>query len=152
MVFLVLLFRSWHVEITRSNLIVATTFLLIFIFIYEVLRQSGADFAARTGFVSIPILILSIWEINELTRLLKKDQSFGLKVLMGIVLISLTVTFSVAVYGLINHTGGVSQLIQFDSTFILWGSLSAHLLIYIAVSSYLYQRLMKSELTARLGT
>jgi C4-dicarboxylate-specific signal transduction histidine kinase len=70
---------------------------------------------------------------------------------MGIVLISLTVTFSVAVYGLINHTGGVSQLIQFDSTFILWGSLSAHLLIYIAVSSYLYQRLMKSELTARLG-
>lgn len=151
MVFLVLLFRSWHAEVTRSNLIVATIFLLICIFIFEVLRQSGAGFSARTGFMSIPILILSIWEINELTRLLKKDQSFGLKVLMGIVLLSLTVTFSVGVYGLINYTGGVSQLIQFNSTFILWGSLSAHLLIYIAVSSYLYERLMKRELTARLS-
>ena len=151
MVFLVLLFRSWHAEVTRSNLIVATIFLLICIFIFEVLRQSGAGFSARTGFMSIPILILSIWEINELTRLLKKDQSFGLKVLMGIVLLSLTVTFSVGVYGLINYTGGVSQLIQFNSTFILWGSLSAHLLIYIAVSSYLYERLMKIELTARLS-
>ncbi len=151
MVLLVLLFRSWRVDITRSGLLVAAAFSLISIIIYEVLRQSGAGFAIRTGFMSIPILILSIWEVNELTRLLKKDQSFGLKVLMGIVLVSLAVTFSVGVYGLINHTRGVTQLIQFDSTFILWGSLSAHLLIYIAVSSYLYQRLMKSELSARIG-
>jgi C4-dicarboxylate-specific signal transduction histidine kinase len=89
-------------------------------------------------------------EINELSRLLKKDRSFGLKVLMGIVLVSLAITFSVGVYGLVNHTRGVTQLIQFDSTFILWGSLSMHLLVYVAVSSYLYQRLMKRELSARL--
>lgn len=151
MMFLVLLFRSWRVELSRSDLIIATVFLLISIVIYEILRQSDAGFAIRTGFMSIPISILSIWEINELSRLMKKDRSFGLKVLMGIVLVSLAVTFSVAVYGLINHTRGVTQLIQFDSTFILWGSLSMHLLIYIAVSSYLYQRLMKSELIARIG-
>jgi C4-dicarboxylate-specific signal transduction histidine kinase len=101
--------------------------------------------------MAIPISILSILEINELSRLLKKDRSFGLKVLMGIVLVSLAITFSVGVYGLVNHTRGVTQLIQFDSTFILWGSLSMHLLVYVAVSSYLSQRLMNRELTARLN-
>lgn len=151
MVLLVLLFRSWRVDLKRSDLWIAASFLIISMIIYEVLRQAEVGFAIRTGFMSIPISILSIWEVNELSRLLKKDRSFGLKVLMGIVLVSLTVTFSVGVYGLVNHTKGVTQLIQFDSTFILWGSLSAHLLIYIAVSSYLYQRLMKRELSARLG-
>jgi C4-dicarboxylate-specific signal transduction histidine kinase len=128
----------------------ATVFLVISMVIYEILRQSDAGFAIRTGYMSIPISILSILEINELSRLLKKDRSFGLKVLMGIVLVSLAITFSVGVYGLVNHTRGVTQLIQFDSTFILWGSLSMHLLVYVAVSSYLYQRLMKRELSARL--
>ena len=151
MVFLVLLFRSWRVELKHSDLWIAGVFLVISIIIYEVLRQAGVGFAIRTGYMSIPISILSIWEINELGRLLKKDRSFGLKVLMGIVLVSLVITFSVGVYGLVNHTKGVTQLIQFDSTFILWGSLSMHLLIYVAVSSYLYQLLMKRELTARLG-
>jgi C4-dicarboxylate-specific signal transduction histidine kinase len=119
--------------------------------IYEIIRQSDAGFAIRTAYMAIPISILSIWEINELSRLLKKDRTFGLKVLFGIVLASLAVTFSVAVYGLVNQTRGVTQLIQFNSTFILWGSLSMHLLIYIAVSSYLNQRLMKRELTARIN-
>ncbi len=151
MVLLVLLFRSWRVELSRSDLMTAGIFLLVSIFIYEILRQSDVGFAIRTGYMSIPISILSIWEINELSRLLKKDQSFGLKVLMGIVLVSLAITFSVGVYGLINHTRGVTQLIQFDSTFILWGSLSMHLLVYVAVSSYLSQRLMNRELTARLN-
>jgi signal transduction histidine kinase len=151
MVLMVLLFRSWRVELTRSDLITATVFLVISMVIYEILRQSDAGFAIRTGYMSIPISILSIWEINELSRLLKKDRTFGLKVLMGIVLVSLAITFSVGVYGLVNHTRGVTQLIQFDSTFILWGSLSMHLLIYIAVSSYLNQRLMKRELTARIN-
>jgi C4-dicarboxylate-specific signal transduction histidine kinase len=151
MVLLVLLFRSWRVELTRSDLMTATVFLVISMVIYEILRQSDAGFAIRTGYMSIPISILSIWEINELSRLLKKDRTFGLKVLMGIVLVSLAITFSVGVYGLVNHTRGVTQLIQFDSTFILWGSLSMHLLIYIAVSSYLNQRLMNRELTARLN-
>jgi signal transduction histidine kinase len=151
MVLLVLLFRSWRVELTRSDLMTAAIFLLVSIIIYEILRQSDFGFAIRTGYMSIPISILSIWEINELSRLLKKDRSFGLKVLMGIVLVSLAITFSVGVYGLVNHTRGVTQLIQFDSTFILWGSLSMHLLVYVAVSSYLYQLLMKRELTARLG-
>jgi signal transduction histidine kinase len=151
MVLLVLLFRSWRVELTRSDLMTATVFLVISIVIYEIIRQSDAGFAVRTGYMSIPISILSIWEVNELSRLLKKDRSFGLKVLMGIVLVSLAITFSVGVYGLVNHTRGVTQLIQFDSTFILWGSLSMHLLVYVAVSSYLYQLLMKRELSARLG-
>jgi signal transduction histidine kinase len=151
MVLLVLLFRSWRVELTRSDLMTAAAFLVISIVIYEILRQGDAGFAIRTGYMSIPISILSIWEVNELSRLLKKDRSFGLKVLMGIVLVSLAITFSVGVYGLVNHTRGVTQLIQFDSTFILWGSLSMHLLIYIAVSSYLNQLLMKRELSARLG-
>ncbi len=151
MVLLVLLFRSWRVELSRSDLMTAGIFLLVSIFIYEILRQSDVGFAIRTGYMSIPISILSIWEINELSRLLKKDRSFGLKVLMGIVLVSLAITFSVGVYGLINHTRGVTQLIQFDSTFILWGSLSMHLLVYVAVSSYLSQRLMNRELTARLN-
>ena len=151
MVLLVLLFRSWRVELTRSDLMTATVFLVISMVIYEILRQSDAGFAIRTGYMSIPISILSIWEVNELSRLLKKDRSFGLKVLMGIVLVSLAITFSVGVYGLVNHTRGVTQLIQFDSTFILWGSLSMHLLVYVAVSSYLSQRLMNRELTARLN-
>lgn len=151
MVFLVLLFRSWRVELKRSDSIFATVFLVISILVYEILRQSDAGFAIRTGYMSIPISIVSIWEVNELSRLLKNDRSFGLKVLTGIVLLSLATTFSVGVYGLVNHTKGVTQLIQFDSTFILWGSLSMHLLIYVAVSSYLYQLLMKRELTARLG-
>jgi len=151
MVLLVLLFRSWRVELTRSDLMTATVFLVISIVIYEIIRQSDAGFSVRTGYMSIPISILSIWEVNELSRLLKKVRSFGLKVLMGIVLVSLAITFSVGVYGLVNHTRGVTQLIQFDSTFILWGSLSMHLLVYVAVSSYLYQLLMKRELSARLG-
>jgi signal transduction histidine kinase len=151
MVLLVLLFRSWRVELTRSDLMTATVFLVISMVIYEILRQSDAGFAIRTGYMSIPISILSIWGVNELSRLLKKDRSFGLKVLMGIVLVSLAITFSVGVYGLVNHTRGVTQLIQFDSTFILWGSLSMHLLVYVAVSSYLSQRLMNRELTARLN-
>jgi signal transduction histidine kinase len=150
MVLLVLLFRSWRVELSRSDLMTAGIFLFVSIIIYEIIRQSDAGFAIRTGYMAIPISILSILEINELSRLLKKDRSFGLKVLMGIVLVSLAITFSVGVYGLVNHTRGVTQLIQFDSTFILWGSLSMHLLVYVAVSSYLYQRLMKRELSARL--
>ena len=151
MVLLVLLFRSWRLELTRSDLITAAVFLVISMVIYEVLRQSDVGFAIRTGYMAIPISILSILEINELSRLLKKDRSFGLKVLLGIVLVSLAITFSVAVYGLVNHTRGVTQLIQFGSTFILWGSLSMHLLVYVAVSSYLSQRLMNRELTARLN-
>jgi C4-dicarboxylate-specific signal transduction histidine kinase len=43
-----------------------------------------------------------------------------------------------------------NQLIQFDGTFMLWGSMSMHLLIYIAVSSYLYQRMMTRERDALL--
>jgi signal transduction histidine kinase len=151
MVLLVLLFRSWRVELTRSDLMTAGIFLLVSIIIYEIIRQSDAGFSIRTGYMSIPISILSILEINELSRLLKKDRTFGLKVLMGIVLVSLAITFSVGIYGLVNHSRGVTQLIQFNSTFILWGSLSMHLLTYIAVSSYLIQRLMKRELTARIN-
>jgi signal transduction histidine kinase len=151
MVLLVLLFRSWRLELTHSDLITAAVFLVISMVIYEVLRQSDVGFAIRTGYMAIPISILSILEINELSRLLKKDRSFGLKVLLGIVLVSLAITFSVAIYGLVNHTRGVTQLIQFGSTFILWGSLSMHLLVYVAVSSYLSQRLMNRELTARLN-
>jgi len=151
MVLLVLLFRSWSVELSRSDLMTAGIFLFLSIIIYEIIRQSDAGFAIRTAYMAIPISILSIWEINELSRLLKKDRSFGLKVLMGIVLASLAITFSVGIHGLVNQTRGVTQLIQFNSTFILWGSLSMHLLVYVAVSSYLYQLLMKRELSARLG-
>jgi hypothetical protein len=68
MVLLVLLFRSWRVELSRSDLMTAGIFLFVSIIIYEIIRQSDAGFAIRTGYMAIPISILSILEINELSR------------------------------------------------------------------------------------
>lgn len=145
MVLLLILFRSWRVSITRSNLRLAVFFLILFIGLYEILRQANANFSVRTGFMSIPIAILSLLEINELRKLIKSDQTLGLKILLGMVLISLTFTLSVTLYGFFLKVEPGIQLVQFGNTLMLWMGISMHLLIYIAVSSYLYQRLMFRE-------
>jgi len=151
MILMVLLFRSWRLALKRFDLIFAAAFVAIFIFIFEILRQFGASFSTRTSFMAIPIAILSIWEMRELTSVLKSDRSLGIQILMGIVLISLITTSSLAINGLVSESSGAQQLIQFDGVFMLWGVLSMHLLIYIAVSSYLYQRMMTRERDALLG-
>lgn len=152
MTLMVLLFRSWRIPLKRFDLIVAAVFVLSFISIFEVLRQFNASFVVRSAFMAIPIIIISIWEMRELTSVLKTDRSVGLKTLMIMVLISLIVTFSVGISGLVNKSlSNAAQLINFDGTFMLWGSLSMHLLIYIAVSSYLYQRMMSRERDALLN-
>jgi C4-dicarboxylate-specific signal transduction histidine kinase len=152
MTLMVLLFRSWRIPLKRFDLIFAAVFVLSFMSIFEVLRQFNASFVVRSAFMAIPIIIISIWEMRELTSVLKTDRSLGLKTLMIMVLISLIVTFSVGIGGLVNKSlSNAAQLINFDGTFMLWGSLSMHLLIYISVSSYLYQRMMTRERDALLS-
>jgi len=151
MMLMVLLFRSWRTPLTRFDLKFATFFVLVCILIFEILRQFDAGFAVRAAFMAIPVSILSAWEMRELTSVLKTDRSAGLKTLMFMVLISLIITSAVGVSGLLNKSVAGEQLIQFDGTFMLWGSLSMHLLIYIAVSSYLYQRMMTRERDALMS-
>lgn len=152
MTLLVLLFRSWRTPLQRSNLMLASVFVFFFITIFEVLRQQGVGFAVRSAFMAVPISILSVLEIRELSSILKKDRSLGLKTLMIMVLCSLTITFAVGVAALVNKSlSGGAQLIHFDGTLLLWASLSMHLLIYISVSSYLYQRMMSRERDALLS-
>lgn len=151
MMLMVLLFRSWRKPLTQFDLIFAASFVAVSILIFEILRQFDAGFAVRAAFMAIPISILSVWEMRELTTVLKTDKSTGLKTLMIMVLISLIITSAVGVSGLLNKSLGGNQLIQFDGTFMLWGSLSMHLLIYIAVSSYLYQRMMTRERDALMS-
>jgi C4-dicarboxylate-specific signal transduction histidine kinase len=150
MMLLILLFRSWRLTLHRADLMMAAVFVIVPIFGFEILRQSDAVFSIRAAFMAIPIALYSAWEMRELTSVLKNDRSLGLKTLMVFVLISLIFTFVVGISGLLMESVAGNQLIQFDGTFMLWGSMSMHLLIYIAVSSYLYQRMMTRERDALL--
>jgi C4-dicarboxylate-specific signal transduction histidine kinase len=142
---LALLFRSWRTKISKKIEFFCFTIVVVFTACVEVLLHVDDSFKVRLTLVGMVLVCSSVWALCELSLNLRKDQSSALKIVIGSVLTQVVLTSLLIFVTHFHNQEGVTQLAQHRSLIFVWGAMSAHLLTYIAVSSYLYQRLLISK-------
>lgn len=142
---LAMLFRSWRTPVSKSLEMLCLTVVVVVTIWFEVLRQQEGSFKARVTLIASVIALAGVWALYELYRNHHKNKSGALKAVIGIVSTQVVLTSLLIVVTHIRNQDGVTQFPQHQSLIVVWSAMSAHLLTYIVVSSYLYQRLLISK-------
>ena len=133
--------RSLNVPITKNVHFIVFAGLLVFIAVFEYLRQKGL-FVERVGLISLVAASCFVWELKELMRI-KGIQSTQLWFLVYTIAIELVLTIArlVALYA----DGGLyaSNLYQEGviSSSIRWMWLGITILSYVAVLGYWWEKI-----------
>lgn len=142
---LCLVFRSLHTKISRTLINYLAFFLLIFVIGFELIRQQDGSYSARLAIAGFIDTLLTLWQLIELAFLLKRDRSIGFKIMSFVVFAQFALTMLFVVRAVMSVEPGISQLAQERNIINLWVGVSAHLISFIVISSYLYQRTVESE-------
>ena len=142
---LVLLYRSWRVEVSKSIEIFYLAVVVILTIMFEVLRQQGATYEKRVMLVGPVSILTSFLACYELLRYQVENKSSTLKILIAVVLGQVIMTTILVAQVFTRSQDGVSGFIQTRAQLELWGTVSAHLLSFILTSSFLYQQLFISK-------
>lgn len=145
--FLALLFRSWNQKVEKPAIVLVMTILLIAIMVFEYFRQQENSFIWRMNTISVTSLLFSAWELNELHTKIKNESAYLLKAIAGITVAQVAMTIFTAVMTNLYATASISYVAQNQSrsSFVMWITLSLHLIVYMFIGSYLYQKMVISE-------
>lgn len=147
---LALLLRSWRTEVHRELFwLVVLCALLVGGLHLVVLRMEGSYVMRVLATGSVGILI-SLWELVELIKHLRKDREPLLKVIIGLVLLQKLLSF-VALYATFYYATGEQRFLTDNATksiYFTWCVLSMHLAIYLVIGSYLHRKAILGQRSA----
>lgn len=141
---MLLTFRAWRTKVTKWMLIAAVIFLIIYALIFEYVK---ASFFARFEMLIFAIATISIFELIEIFKNTQKEKSYLLKLifLMAFLQFAMTgITFDLIYKSINKSVNNVLQNTEAASIGI-WMTFSLHLIIYVVINSFLYQKLWESE-------
>lgn len=144
-IYLGLVIRSLHTKPSKLLKINLILLIVIFAICFEFIRVQDNSYSARLAFSGFWDLLLTIWQLTEFAFLSKQDKSIGLKIVSAVIFFKLALTMTFIVNAVIQTSPGVTQIAQETSLLNLWAGVSAHLLSFIIISSYLYQRTVYNE-------
>ena len=143
--YLSLVIRSLYTQPSKLLKTYLVVLMCLFAICFEFIRQQDNSYSARLAFTGFFDSLLAFWQLIELGWLYRKDKSLGLKLMTLVIFVQFALTLGFIISAVINISPSVSQLAQESATLSLWAAVSAHLLSFIVISSYLYQRTVANE-------
>lgn len=147
LVTLFITFRSWRVDISKRLLIFSLIFLVLFAVSFEIIFYNTESFIYRFKLFSACLIVISFFELYEIYKNVRRDKSSLLKLLLILALFQLAMA-GVAI-NLITKTAdpNASNVLQNSEEGMLgfWLTFGMHLIFYVVVNSFLYQKLWDSE-------
>lgn len=150
-ILLALFIRSWRQADSRRLLAsVGLVWVGSLGILAYLLEHPQTTHSARYLLIASWICLGSLWEYLGVQRASRTDRSYLLSILKGIMGLQLLI----AVAGIVNvildgtHPTGFNFVQRKDingSTVVIWVSFGVHLLSYIIINSYLYEKLRISE-------
>lgn len=149
---LVLFIRSWRCAVGSrvTNPLAVLWVMYVVVFAYFLIQPGS--FTERYILTGSCIILGSTWEFYETYRKSKTDKSFLLRVLLGIVLVQFLLAVVTIATRFVERPVGQDNILQVGpdglGVIFLWVTFGAHLLSYIIINSYLYEKLHLDELRA----
>lgn len=147
-IFLAMLFRSWSVEVNNQSAIRnSSLFLAVFFLMFIFISTFDEKITYRALWVGLVSFIISLWEINELNKKIKAKSEYLLKVILGLTLFQTGIAM-LTVISIIFFTPQAIFTITENasaSNYFFWITLTTHLIVYLFIGSYLYQKIIFSE-------
>lgn len=145
---LCLVFRSIRIKISKNLLSYLFLMAVMFVFSFEVVRQQENSYATRLIMMGGINSLITLWELTELFLLHKRDRSIGLKIVGTVTLMQFLLTMIFIVFAVVGVEPGENQITQEQGIINLWAGVGSHLISFIIISSYLFQRTVESERNA----
>jgi len=144
---LLLTFRSWRMRITKRIHIIVLVSLITYALVFEIFRYQFDGFIARASLMAGFILIVSLFEINELSKNLKKDKSSLLKLLFVLALVQFALAAFSALTFLRDSNAQAQSVVQNSAEGMIgfWLVFGTNLIFYVFINSFLYQKLWEKE-------
>jgi signal transduction histidine kinase len=147
-IFLALLFRSWRVEVNNQSAIRKSgLFLVFFILMFFFISGFGERITYRALWVGLASFFISVWEINELHKKIKTKSEYLLKVILGLTLFQTGITILTVIAIIFFTPKNIVTITENTSisNYFFWVALTTHLIVYLFIGSYLYQKIIFSE-------
>lgn len=147
LVTLLFTFRSWRTEVKKPLLVLALIFLVVYVIAFEVIMQSSGSFAHRIVLFTGCLMVISIFELVEIYRNIRLDSAFLLKLIFFLSTIQFLMAIITTLLMLQSLTGVETSILHSNEGGSLgfWLTFGLHVLIYVVVNSFLYQKLWDSE-------
>lgn len=143
-----LLFRSWHSTVTPGLVIGLTITVVVVGISCEMLRQIGHNFHLRAILIGSASIMISLWELFELRRKIRTEQNIALRCVSIVILLQIIFSGLTVLFANLNSGASISHVAEnhSESNIVFWIAISLHVIIYIFIGGYLYQKLVINEL------
>lgn len=143
-----LLFRSWHSTVKLRLIISIASALLIIGVSCELLRQIGQNFHLRVTLIGATSVLISAWELTELAKKIRAEGSTLLKSVFFVILLQIGFSILTVVFSNLNPSTNIANVAEnhSNSNIGFWIAITLHVIIYIFIGGYLYQKLVINEL------
>jgi signal transduction histidine kinase len=143
-----LLFRSWRSAITPRLIVSIGAAVLIVGITCELLRQIGQNFHLRAILIGSASILISAWELAELAKKIRVENNTALKSVFVVILLQILFSGLTVIFANLNPTASISHVAENHSASNIgfWVAITLHVIIYIFIGSYLYQKLVINEL------
>lgn len=144
LVSLLFTFRSWRIQVSKRLLIIAIIFLVAYAVVFQLVIDS---FIQRTSLFISCLVIISMLELFELLRNLRRDRTFLLSLIFLMAFMQLVMAGFTVELILDSYDKKVTNLLQNaeSGSIAIWLTFGLHLVIYVVINSFLYQKLWESE-------
>lgn len=107
-----LLFRSWRSAITpRLIMSIGATVLMVGISC-ELLRQIGQNFHLRAILIGSASILISAWELTELSKKIRVENNTALKSVFVIILLQIIFSGLTVIFANLNPTASISHVAE----------------------------------------
>jgi len=140
-------FRMWRVKVSKKLIAPAYALILVVASLYLYFLFQANSFISRFNLIGFTILLITLWELKEIVLNVKIETSYLLKVILVLAFLQATLSIMTLYHFNIEGHENINNLLQGNapSTIFLWVTLSTHLLSYILVSSFMYEKLWVAE-------
>lgn len=146
---LVLFIRSWRRPVSLAIKKALLILLIIFSAAFGWLLSLPDSLPYRFALTSSVVLFASCWGLYESYKKSQVDESYLLKILVGVSLIEIALAIFSIARALMTTVLNMPSIMHAESNqagiIFMWITFSVHLLSYIVINSYLYEKLWKSE-------
>lgn len=143
-----LLFRSWRSPAPPGLIIGVAIAILVVGISCELLRQIGHNFHLRAILIGSASIVISLWELSELAKKIRNKNNFALKSVFVVILFQIIFSVLTVVFANLNPSANISHVTEnhSESNILFWIAITLHVIIYVFIGGYLYQKLVINEL------
>ena len=140
--------RALRTEITPKLIKTFLVLMAIYAIAFEFTR-GHTSFETRTIFVGLMLFFIYLWQLFEITRTKKFNNSLQLKVLLGLVALeAIFILLRVVVIYVANaHVQTLAQVPPLASL-LLWLQLTLNILAYVSMVAFWYEEVTKATVVA----